>query len=184
MSFWSSSLGEVTGNAQDAFAKEFGTIPNGTMALARIFSFCNDEFNGMKFLVITWELMDGEFKRRKVNQKLKVIDADPRDKEPEKTRHRGLNMLKLIYNMFEIKPTHTNIPTDNDLSLFVGKVAGIQIRETNPNADSKIYNYVGEVHPAAGFKSETGRTVVVESALTRNASRVVILDELTDDIPF
>ena len=40
--FWSSELGEVTGSAEDAFAKTFTRIPDGTMALARIEKFKND----------------------------------------------------------------------------------------------------------------------------------------------
>ena len=186
MSFWTSNLGEITGDSKQAFSKEFGNIPNGTMALARIESFINDEYNGMKYLHITWELIHGEFKRRKVSQKLKVIDADPRDKEPEKTKFRGLNMLKLIYDMFNIVPQHNNIPTNNDLSIFIGKEAGIQIRETNPNENGKSYNYVSEVHPAKDFKCETGHTVVVrhpvDSALSRYAHTRV--PDLDGDLPF
>lgn len=188
--FWTSELGEVTGESKDAFSKDFGTIPNGTMAAAKIDSFIVDEFNGVRFIHIKWELIEGDFKRRKVSQKLKVIDADSRDKDPEKTRLRGLNMLKLIYNLFNIKPNHNNIPSNDDLYIFVGKKAGIQIRETNPNKEGNIYNYVSEVHPYQGFTCETGNAVVVthrvDSALSRNSNSRTdgVIHGIEDDIPF
>lgn len=194
MSFWESELGEVTGNASDAFAKSFTQIPDGTMALARIESFVNDEFQGVKFLSVNWILTDGDFRGSKVTQKLKVIDADPRDKDPAKTRHRGLNMLKLMYQLFDLKLKHADTPTDQDLAVFKGKEAGIKIRETEPNNDGKQYNWVAEIHEKKGFKSETGISVVVthtntqysqgtlDTAFSRNANAPSV-DNL-DDIPF
>ena len=153
--FWDSELGEVTGSTADAFAKSFTQIPNGTMALAKIETFMNAEFNGAKYLVVEWLLTDGDFKGQKVQQKLKVFDVDA------KTKHRSLNMLKLMYQLFNMKPSHANDPTDQDLASFVGKAAGIKIRETEPNDSGKQYNWVAEVHEARGFKCETGVSIVV-----------------------
>jgi hypothetical protein len=183
MSFWQSELGEVTGTMEDAFAKTFKHIPDNTKATARIDSFINVSYNGMNYLNIDWILVEGDFKEQKVGQKLKVTDDNP------KTRHRALNMLKLIYEMFNIKPKHSNAPTDEDLSVFKGKTAGIVIRETEPNDEGKQYNWVSEVHPSQGFKSETGVKLTVthtrantESAFTRNPAGVD--ESLTDDVPF
>lgn len=193
MSFWESELGEVTGNADDAFAKSISHIPNNTMALAKITAFLNKEYQKFKYLEIEWTLTDGDFKGQKVNQKIKVVDADPRDKDPAKTRHRALNMLKLIYQLFNTKPKHTNIPSDEDLAVFVGKIAGIQIRETEPNDDGKQYNWVSEVHAAQGFKSVTGIPIAPTTVVTRQNKtdnydsafrRNEVGQELEDDIPF
>jgi hypothetical protein len=194
MSFWESELGEVTGNAADAFAKSFTQIPDGTMALAKIETFINAEYNGNKYLSIDWMLTDGDFRGQKVNQKLKVY-GDPMAKDPTKARHRALNMLKLIYQLYSIKPKHANDPTDSDLAVFVGKAAGIRIRETEPNDQGRQYNWVAEIHDVKGFKSETGISVVVthtnnnynpqgpiDSALDR--SQRLSNTDLTDDIPF
>lgn len=196
MSFWESELGEVTGNAADAFAKSFTQIPDGTMALAKIESFINAEYNENKYLNVTWLLTDGDFKGAKVEQKLKVW-GDPRDKDPAKTRHRALNMLKLIYQLYGCKPKHAGDPTDQDLAIFLGKSAGIKIRETEPNDQGRQYNWVAEIHEAKGFKCETGISVVVthtnsysgnsgqlplDSAFSRNPP--VTADKLDDDIPF
>lgn len=188
MSFWESELGEVSGSAEDAFAKSFTQVPDNTMALARIESFANAEYNGNKYLTIKWVLTDGDFKGAKVEQKLKVF-GDPMAKDSAKARHRALNMLKLIYQLYNTKPKHAGDPTDQDLSVFVGKAAGIKIRETEPNDQGRQYNWVAEIHDAKGFKCETGVSVVVthvnpqgtlDSAFSRNQGTYVP----DDDVPF
>jgi len=194
MSFWESELGEVTGSAADAFAKSFTQIPDGTMALARIDAFINAEYEGNKYLSIDWVLTDGDFKGNKVNQKLKVY-GDPRAEDPIKARHRALNMLKLIYQLYGVKPKHAGDPTDTDLAIFIGKTAGIRIRETEPNEKGRQYNWVSEIHEAKGFKCETGISVVVthtytshqqghlDSAFSRNVTGQTATST-EDDIPF
>lgn len=168
MSFWESDLGEVTGKTEDAFAKQFTQIPDGTKALAKVESFTNQAHKetGFKYLNIEWVLTDGDFKGQKVTQKIKVYGGDQYDKDPAKTRHRALNMLKLLYQLFNLKPKHTNPPTDQDLASFSGKTAGIRIRETEPNDNGRQYNWVAEVHPSQGFKSETGTGLAVVARST------------------
>jgi hypothetical protein len=193
--FWESELGEITGSAADAFAKFKTQIPDGTMALARIESFINDEYQDNKFLKIEWVLTDGDFKGAVVEQKLKVY-GDPLAKDPTRARHRALNMLKLIYQLYNMKPKHSNPPTDQDLSLFVGKHAGLKIRETEPNDQGKQYNWVPEIHDTKGFVCETGMSVVVthtapqysgqwpvDSALSRQSNHSATAS-LDDDVPF
>ena len=194
MSFWESELGAVTGSEADAFAKTFTQIPDGTLALAKIESFVNSEYNGNKFLTINWLLTDGDFKGNKVEQKLKVY-GDPMSKDSAKARHRALNMLKLIYQLYNVKPKHANDPEDSDLAVFHGKMAGIKIRETEPDKNTgRQYNWISEVHDAKGFKCETGISVIVthtnvkqtqsgfDSAFARN-NEVLPIDD-GSDIPF
>lgn len=197
MSFWESDLGEVTGKSEDAFAKQFTQIPDGTKALAKIESFTNQVYKdtGFKYLNIEWVLTDGDFRGQKVQQKLKVYGGDQYDKDSNKTRHRALNMLKLLYQLFNIKPKHTNPPTDQDLAAFSGKIAGIKIRETEMNDKGKQYNWIAEVHPSQGFKGETGtglpvvaRTTVSSYSSNKasdspfNDSAAPVFDE--NDVPF
>lgn len=194
MSFWESDLGKVTGDASDAFAKSFKIIPDQTMALAKIDTFKNVENNGFKYIAIEWLLTDGDFKGNKVTQKLKVYGGESYDKDPERTRLRSLNMFKLLYQLFGLKPKHPNAPTDADLAVFIGKQAGIKIRETEPNDEGKQYNWVAEVHEAKGFVSETGVSVAVthvnkpastsgrDDAFARNPAGASA--PLDDDIPF
>jgi hypothetical protein len=192
--FWTSDLGEITGNAADAFAKSFTQIPDGTTALAKIESFVNAEYNGNKYLSLSWLLTDGDFKGAKVEQKLKVY-GDPQAKDSAKTRYRALNMLKLIYQLYSMKPKHSGEPNDQDLAYFIGKNAGIKIRETEPNDQGRQYNWVAEIHDAKGFKCETGIKLVVthtqvnhqndlfDNAFSRN-KQYVDNTEFSDDIPF
>lgn len=197
--FWESELGEITGSAADAFAKFKTQIPDGTMATARIESFVSDEYEGNKFLKIEWVLTDGDFKGAVVEQKLKVF-GDPLAKDPARARHRALNMFKLIYQLYKFKPKHSGEPTDDDLKVFVGKTAGLKIRETEPNSQGKQYNWIAEIHDAKDFKCETGVSVVVthtnvqgqsyapmaqgpvDSAFSRNAQPQA--GAMDDDIPF
>lgn len=190
--FWESELGEVTGNASDAFAKSFTHIPDNTLAVAKIESFVNSEYNGNKYLSLSWLLTEGDFKGSKVEQKLKVF-GDPMSVDPSKARHRALNMLKLIYQLYNIKPKHSGDPSDQDLAVFVGKMAGIKIRETEPNEKGRQYNWVAEIHDAKGFKCETGVSLIVthsnvqnsfsglDSAFSRNDS---LGASAIDDVPF
>lgn len=191
--FWDSELGEVSGLPGDAFAKTFTHIPDGTLALAKIESFANAEYNGSKYLSIDWILIDGDFKGQKVNQKLKVF-GDSLAKDSEKARFRALNMLKLLYQLFNVKPKHPGEPSDQDLAVFIGKDAGLKIRETEPNDQGRQYNWVAEVHPAKGFVCETGKSLVVhtvmhaqgivDSAFARNGQYNADDDKFSDNIPF
>jgi hypothetical protein len=196
MSFWTSELGEITGNPEDAFAKTFTQIPDGTMALAKIETFKKmADKEGNTFFNVEWLITDGDFRGSKVNQKLKVW-GDPRDKDPARTIHRALNMFRLLYQLFKIQPKHSNEPTDEELLVFVGKVAGIKIRETEPNDKGLQYNWVSEVHSSVGFKCETGISMVVththgkqddplDSAFSRHREHLETKSgQLLDDIPF
>ncbi len=179
--FWVSDLGTLTGTADDAFAKTFRQIPDNTMALAKIEAITNEEFKGNKHLKIDWLITDGEFKGQHVFQKLHVFDAD------SKKRHRSLNMLMLLYKMFELSPKSKDAPTNQDLAVFNGRVAGIKIQETEPNDEGKTYNWVSEIWPAKDFKCETGHTVVTvgrpDSALSRHAHMKAGI-ESDSDLPF
>lgn len=171
MNFWESDFGEISGSAADAFAKTFTRIPDGTMATAKIQSFVNSSHKGESFLAIEWLLTGGDFKGQVATQKLKVF-GDKFAKDSEKARFRALNMLKLIYTLSGITPKHSGSPTDQDLYLFVGKEAGIKIRETEPNDEGKQYNYVSEVHDKKGFQCETGVSIVVTHKNVQGSSRV------------
>jgi hypothetical protein len=183
MTFWQSELGELSGKAEDAFTRVFSVIPDNTKALAKIEHFTIRD----NTYTIDWQLTDGEFKGQHVFQKLKVLDMEP------KKRHKALNMLKYLYDLFAIKPKHTNAPTEDDLRIFVGKHAGIKIQEWSmPKTDGPGIiegNFVSEVHPAAGFVCEKGVKAEVvhqstQTAFDRNPRGGNGLDNLDDDIPF
>jgi len=187
MSFWSSDLGRLTGDSQDAFARTYKIIPDGTMAIAKINSFCLVEKNGKNHYEVEWQLIDGDFKNQAVVQKIHAFDVD------SKKKHRALNMLMLLFKMYGIKPATNAAPTDQELAVFQGKLAGVRIGEWSmPKDDGTMMegNWVSEVHPAEGFKSETGIKLEVthtrssvDSAFSRN-ERSINPEIDSDDIPF
>lgn len=181
MSFWSSDLGQLTGNPEDAFTSPFSVIPDGTMAVAKIVKMYNSERNGQKSIEIDWQLTDGEFKGRHIFHKLKVFDDN------SNKRHKALNMLMLIYKLFKVQPPNNDAPTDDFMKVFIGKHAGIRIQEWSQDGSSG--NWVSEVHPVQGFKCETGVKMEVthtndplESAFSRNPKPTESTAD--DDIPW
>lgn len=183
MSFWKSELGQVSGEQKDAFTATFKSIPDGTKALAQIKEFKNKEFKSNDYLEVQWLLTEGDFKGLHVFQKIKVFDPDP------KARHRGLNMLMLLYKMFNQKPKDAEPPTDSQLRVFVGKAAGIKIQETPPNDQGKVYNWVSEIHKAEGFKCESGISSYVaprsfSAGAPPESAQIAEKEEPDDEIPF
>jgi len=192
MSFWTSGTGSaISGDPKKAFLLEFGVIPNGTCALAKIQNFELIEKTGFdgkpeKYYQIVWKITDGEFTGREVTQKIKVFDGKPEQID------RALNMMKLVMDLTDYVITNADAPNNNDLLKMVGKTLGIKIREWSmPKQDGSGMaegNFVSEVHGVTGFQQVTGKKAEVvthhlESALSRNANMKTGI-ELVDDIPF
>lgn len=195
MSFWQSGSGTpITGEASKAFAGDFRTIPEGTMAHASIHAFelvnkeQTDYAPAMKFYQITWKLTSGEFKNRQVTQKIKCFDGSP------EAIDRNLNMLKLVMDLCKFKPAHAEAPTQQDLMPMMGAILGVKIREWSmPKKDGSGMmegNFVAEVFSPVGFEDEAGVKAEVkhvesnvDSAFSRNKP---VEDELfsRDDVPF
>jgi len=189
VSFWTSGTGEMpTGLPKDAFVSDFSIIPEGTSASAMIKSFTivekENKYSGTtdKFYNVVYRLLDGNFKSREVTQKIKCFDGKPEQIQ------RALNMLKLVMQLCDFKPSHNNAPGDIELITMVNKVVSIKIGEWSmPKADGGIIegNFVREVHASGAIPTKTGVKAEVvhrptDSALQRNAT----LPELNDDLPF
>lgn len=187
MSFWTDSNGgQLKGDADSAFVNKFQIIPDGTKSIAMIKDFNIKEFPGSKpFYQISWQIISDEFKGQTVRQKLAVFDDEP------KKQDRAKNMLKLICNLCDWKPTHTDAPSEPDLQRMKDKICGIQIQEfsmVSAQGETIEGNWVSQVHPSSGFATEVGVKAVVEhkpasrveSALTRNS----VMPDLNEDLPF
>ena len=191
--FWVSKSGApITGTPEASFVKDFSLIPEGTKAIAKIKSFeiieKNSEYRGLeKYMQITYKLTSGEFTGREVTQKIKPFDGEP------KAIDRNLNMLRLVMDLCGFKPTHNGEPTNQELMMMNNKIVGIVIREWSlmkkDGSGTMEGNYVSEVHPAAGFETETGvkiehvHVMPSDSALSRNAKSRSEPD-INDDLPF
>ena len=192
MSFWLSGTGLApTGKPEDAFIGDFVVIPEGTVATATIKAFTlvekeNKHTNSVdKFYQIIYKLLDGDHKSREVTQKIKCFDGKPEQIQ------RNLNMLKLVMQLCEFKPSTAEAPMDLELLPMLNKIVSIKIGEWSmPKQDGGMMegNFVREVHASGAIATETGIKSVavhapthgVQSALTRNA----VMPELDSDLPF
>lgn len=193
MSFWLSGTGLApTGKPEDAFIGDFTIIPESTVATASIKSFTlvekENKHKGIteKFYQIIYKLLDGQFKSREVTQKIKCFDGKPDQIQ------RNLNMLKLVMQLCDFKPTHNEAPQDLELIPMLNKIVCVKIGEWSIPKDDKSGNiegnYIREVHASGAIPTETGVKAVVEhkptssvdSAFSRNAA----MPELESDLPF
>lgn len=190
--FWQSGTGLTpTGNPQDAFLKDFTQIPDNTTADAILKQFILVEKENKytnttdKFYQVTYKLTSGDYKNREVTQKIKCFNGTPDSID------RNLNMLKLIMQLCDFKPTHSEAPGDIELITMCNKMVSVKIREWSmPKKDGTGMiegNLVSEVWKAGELATETGIKAEVvhrptDSALNRNAAAK--LPELDDGLPF
>ena len=148
--FWESSLGAIDGSVEKAFVQSvIQVLPNNTRVLAQIksFKYINDEyFTGHR---IIWKILDGAFKGVEIKHNLKTRDND------EGRKFRALNMMRLLYRMFDVPVTSQSMPQDQDLIPFIGYSAGIVIREYVKEKGG-TGNWVSEIHSSKGFEQKTG----------------------------
>ncbi len=164
--FWSN----VTGTEKDAFGASFALIPDGTVATAEITNASLKKGqDGVEQYEFSWVLLDGEFAKRKVWQKVRCFDSN------QDRATKAKNMLMLLYKLTQVQ-VPAGAPTDYDLSLFQGKMLKITIREWHLNG--RDGNFVAEVH---SMDSNLQSTVVIESAFSRNAAVQTLAN---DDLPF
>jgi len=198
MSFYIHNGEKVTGNENDAFTKSFMQIPEGTKAIARINKFeviskeASQYGDAQKYIQLTYKLLDGDFKGREVQQKIKCFDG--KDDQIKRAK----NMLVLIMKLCNFTPTHTDEPTTAELSKMCSNIAGIMIGEwsmvKNDNSGIMEGNFVREVHVSNGFECETGIKAETphitqsspDSAFSRNKALNEDKTDLLfgDDVPF
>lgn len=177
MSFWNAqSGGVIDGSEKNSHVARFPLIPDNTKATVSIKNVEHKTINGDSFYQATYKIVDGDFAGFEVRGKINCFDPDP------KKRDRAVNMLMRLFNICEVKPTHSNTPTDDDFLPLKGKLLGIKIQEWEK--DGKEGNWVSELHPTTGFVSETGKSMPkdLSSAFSRNEKNKQ--DGLEDDIPF
>lgn len=183
MSFWKSGTGAtVTGSPDEAYIQSFATIPEGTKAVAVLHKAELDDGEYGKAYSLQWKFLEGDFKGRIVFQRIKAFSGKPEQIQ------RALNMLKLVLDLCNFKPTHANAPTNEDVAQLVGNTAGIVVGEWSmldeQTGKMREGNFVREVHPATGFVAATGSRV--ESAFSRQRTNTEAkAPQLTDeDIPW
>jgi len=180
-SFWETALGFADGKEDNAFTKDFGIIPDGTKAFARIEDFsitdkpANDYKEAQRFYEIKWGITQGDFVGRNVFQKIKCFDAD------EKIRFKALNMLRLILNLANVAPS-AGAPDTAFLKQLVGRVMGIKIKEWSWVKDDGGMlegNFISEVHLSSGFEPMVGKKMEVVQVVQAAKAAPAMLSEDT-----
>lgn len=92
MSFWnlSDNTTAESNNTFDMGGGDFEPIPNKSQLKACITECAWSEYQGDYYINAQWEVLDGEFKGRKVFQKIRVRESDP------KKRDKAIRMLAAI----------------------------------------------------------------------------------------
>ena len=94
MSFWQTSDNapiQANGNAEMG-GGDLPPIPNGTVLVAMVTEakYDTNESTGERLIKIRWDVLDGEYKKRVVFQKVRVFDGDTKKKD------KALRMLAAI----------------------------------------------------------------------------------------
>ena len=95
MSFWNlcdntAITNEEKSGTYESGGGDFEPIPAGTQLKACIDDAAWDDYEGEIFINLTWSVLEGEHTNRKVFQKIRVRDGDP------KKRDKALRMLAAI----------------------------------------------------------------------------------------
>ena len=72
-------------NTFDMGGGNFEPIPNNTQLKSIIEEAKWDEYDNVKYVSLKWSVIDGEFKNRKIFQKIRVLDAEPKKADKAKT---------------------------------------------------------------------------------------------------
>jgi hypothetical protein len=160
MSFWNTSE-----NEKITETKEFETgggdievIPAKTEVKAAIDEIKWDEYDGVRFIKARWSVVDGEYKNRKVFQKIRVNESDSKKADKAKrmlaaiATNAGGGLLKLEKE-----------PTDGELQqhllhkpmVLLLQVWTIPASDTDDGVEKKG-NWVSKVAPVSGSVSSSG----------------------------
>lgn len=174
MDFWTTSDGKDASQTTGEFdggGGKFEPIPSGTQLKACIEEAKWDNFGSEYFISLKWTVLEGEFKARKIFQKLKVEDEDHKKADKAKrmlgaiAKNAGGGLLSLGRK-----------PTDQDMSshLTMKPMAiVVQIWETkNQHGEDISGNWISAV--ASVNKAQTSQQPTQQQAAS----------SIHDDIPF
>ena len=163
MSFWTKSTGETlskqTATAEFQAQTDLPPIPDKTIVKAAATEIKWDVFtkdspdgktlNGERYINIRWDVIDGEFQKRVIFQKIKVSSAQ------EKTRDNAIDMLAAIdMNASGGKlMTLGREPSDMELmTLLANKPMHLRLRVWTSQDKTASGNWIDAVSSAKGGK--------------------------------
>lgn len=190
MSFWTKSTGETlskqTATAEFQAQTDLPPIPDKTIVKAAATEIKWDLFtkdspdgktlNGERYINIRWDVIDGEFQKRVIFQKIKVSSAQ------EKTRDNAIDMLAAIdMNASGGKlMTLGREPSDMELmTLLANKPMHLRLRVWTSQDKTASGNWIDAVSSAKGGKP-TQRSATTAPIVATPAPEVPAEDEELD----
>lgn len=196
MSFWNTSTGEDASKTGTEFGVETGgvLIPDNSVVLAMVkdAGIMKDQ-NFLEFYFVDWSVLKPEpVQGAFIRQKLWIIDADPRAKDPKKKRDTALRMLGAIdANCGGKLSTLKAAPTDEQMKIaLVNKQ--VVIRTKVWEIDGTEGNWVSFVYPKTTPIELKGEVKAKASAPKKEvkaddgwgATGGGFGDDLEDSVPF
>jgi len=160
MSFWNTSENEkITGSTEfETGGGDMEVIPAKTEVKAAIDEVKWDEYQGDRYIKARWSVVDGEYKNRKIFQKIRVFDSDSKKADKAKkmlaaiATNAGGGLLKI-----------DGEPNDGQLQqhllhkpmVLLLQVWTIPASETDDGVEKKG-NWVSKVAPLNGAVASSG----------------------------
>lgn len=147
MSFW--NIDKPTDGNFETGGGDMTPIPKNTSVLAAPDEAKWDEYEGDRFISIRWAIMaPAEYKNRKIFQKIRVEDSDPKKQEKAK------RMLAAIdANAGGKLMAAGEEPTDKSLTVALCNkpmVLKLQVWEMEINGEERSGNWISAVSPRQG----------------------------------
>jgi len=147
MSFW--NIDKPTDGNFETGGGDIAPIPKNTSVLAAPDEAKWDEYNGDRFISIRWAIMaPTEYKNRKIFQKIRVEDSEPKKQEKAK------RMLAAIdANAGGKLMAAGEEPTDKSLTVALCNkpmVLKLQVWEMEINGEERSGNWISAVSPRQG----------------------------------
>lgn len=154
----------------DSGAKSFEDIPDNTQLVACVTDGKWDEYEGEEYINLTWTVLDGDYKNRKVFQKIKCKNSDTGKAQ------KALRMLAAIDKNAggELMKLGTE-PSSDDIAMHLSnKPMAIKVLIWEINGKSG--NWIAAVSPVNGT---AGTQHIAASKPSPPA-----MDDFDDDLPF
>lgn len=178
MSFFSTSDNQpIVSTGEFESQTNLEPIPAGTTVTCSIEEAVWDEYQGEWTIKLTWVVLDGEYKNRKIFHKLRVEDADAAKADKAK------KMLAAIdTNCGGTLQRAGGKPNDNDLAALTNRPMNIRLMVWD--IDGKSGNWVSAVGSANGAKQTPQAPVQPKQAPVQQQQQAPGPLDDNIDIPF
>jgi hypothetical protein len=158
---------------------DFDPIPNNTLVKAMIENAEWSSYEGSDYINIKWSVLGGDYNNRKLFQKIRVQDDDPKKAE------KALRMLAAIDANAGGKLVASGLEPDDFAltSCLCNKAMMLQLATWAMNG--KEGNWVKSVSASSGNKAPTPAPAATKApAAKKAAAKAPSMDSFDDDIPF